>query len=123
MAARSNSLHRRRLPTGRKIRKPKNHTNKNNVIKQSDRKKNKIKVAMFNKESSLHMNVSELNSQSMSPIKQKQDSLRKGSSLSAHDLLNDQKKDIEANNRIQTEKKQVNDDMLRQIEMISGFKF
>lgn len=81
------------------------------IIKKSQRKKTKIQIEQLDKQ-----NVSLLD---LNHVAKKE----KSHTLKAKTLFKDHKKDQEINEKSNKQTKQLNESMLRQLEMISGLSF
>lgn len=116
--------------TDKRKNKKSNKKNKNNknVISYSDRKKNKFKVEQMNKSiemkgvdgAILEKVISDHNN---SNSKKSQESSKniKIKALHTKRLIYDQKRDKVIQKRMEKEKKEAENNILKQIEMISGF--
>ncbi|CCH58288.1 hypothetical protein TBLA_0A04950 [Henningerozyma blattae CBS 6284] len=87
---------------------------KANKISVGDKKRAKLQVEKMNKQDSLLSDIINLNGKSKELAKNV-------NTLSSKQLKKDQEKDRLLNVEIKNKKKQTNDDLIAQIEMISGF--
>lgn len=83
-------------------------------IKKSQKKRTRIQVEQLNKQEFL---LSDLNMTNAGSTKTKE----KPKTLQAKALAQDQKKDKETRDKLEKQRKDTNDNMLAQLEMISGF--
>lgn len=89
---------------------------KKRPISTAERKRTKLQVEKLNKSSETMIPTLLRETNTQEPAKRKAES-----TLKAKELIKDQEKDSKVREQIQTEKSKTNDNMLKQIEMISGF--
>ena len=85
-------------------------------ISTAVKKRTKLQVEKLNKSSEMMIPTLLRETGAQEPAKRKTES-----TLKAGDLIKDQEKDSKVREHIQMEKSKTNDNMLKQIEMISGF--
>ncbi|EDO18940.1 hypothetical protein Kpol_2002p10 [Vanderwaltozyma polyspora DSM 70294] len=88
-----------------------------NVISQSEKKRNKIKMEKINKEGILPSDILQLNNETRNG----QSEGNKERALESQKLQQDNVKDRETIAKIEASKKETDDSMLKQIELMTGF--